>query len=119
EPVNFVTVDASFISLKILLPVIKNWFGKAGGRAVVLVKPQFEAGRKEAARGKGVIKDPVVHRRVLEDVLKFACKQGYGLLGLARSPLTGPKGNIEFLAYLEFPDTQDDNLFRTINLLGW
>lgn len=103
EPVDFVTVDASFISLKILLPVIKNWFGGSGGRAVVLVKPQFEAGRREAARGKGVIKDQTVHRRVLQDVLKFANQQGFGLLGLARSPLTGPKGNVEFLAFLAFP----------------
>ena len=117
EPVDFVTVDASFISLKILLAVIKNWFGEAGGRAVVLVKPQFEAGRKEAARGKGVIKDPAVHRRVLEDVLKFAHKQGFGLLGLARSPLTGPKGNVEFLAYLAYPGEENpeiDDFIQTV-----
>jgi len=103
EPVDLVTVDASFISLKILLPVFKHWFGEEGGRAVVLIKPQFEAGRKQAARGKGVIKDPAVHHQVLEDTLSCAQEEGFGVLGLARSPITGPKGNIEFLAYLEYP----------------
>ncbi len=103
ESVDLVTVDASFISLKILLPVFKHWFGEEGGRAVVLIKPQFEAGRKQAAHGKGVIKDPAVHHQVLEDTLSFAQEEGFGILGLARSPITGPKGNVEFLAYLEYP----------------
>ncbi len=58
EPVTFVSVDASFISLKIMLPVFKHWYPEEGGTAVVLVKPQFEAGRKLAAKGKGVIRDP-------------------------------------------------------------
>jgi 23S rRNA (cytidine1920-2'-O)/16S rRNA (cytidine1409-2'-O)-methyltransferase len=103
EAIDLVTVDASFISLKILLPVFKHWYGEQGGQAVVLVKPQFEAGRKEAARGKGVIRDPEVHRRVLEEILSFAAAEGFGVLGLALSPVAGPKGNIEFLAWLEFP----------------
>jgi 23S rRNA (cytidine1920-2'-O)/16S rRNA (cytidine1409-2'-O)-methyltransferase len=98
EPVSLVTVDASFISLKILLPVVKRW----GARGVVaLIKPQFEAGRKETARNKGVILDPAVHRQVLEDVLAFAQAEGFEVRGLIRSPLTGPKGNIEFLAWLK------------------
>lgn len=105
EPVDLVTVDASFISLKILLPVFKHWYGASGGQAVVLVKPQFEAGRKEVTRGKGVIKDIEVHRQVLEETLAFAEAQGFGVLGLARSPITGPKGNVEFLAYLAYPGT--------------
>ena len=103
EPVDLVTVDASFISLKILMPVFKGWFGDAGGQAVVLVKPQFEAGRKEVARGKGVIKDSEVHRQVLEDILTFSQTEGFGVLGLVRSPITGPKGNVEFLAHLAYP----------------
>lgn len=103
EPISFVTVDASFISLKILLPVIKGWFGNGAGKVIALIKPQFEAGREEAARGKGVIKDPKVHRTVLKDVLGFAQEQGFALLGLERSPIKGPKGNIEFLAYLDWP----------------
>jgi len=99
EPVSFVTVDASFISLKILLPVIRGWQLE---QALVLIKPQFEAGRKEAARGKGVVRDPKVHQRVLLDVLTFAVQKDYQILGLARSPVLGPKGNVEFLGWLGF-----------------
>jgi 23S rRNA (cytidine1920-2'-O)/16S rRNA (cytidine1409-2'-O)-methyltransferase len=102
EPVNFVTIDASFISLKILLPVVKGW---GQGQALVLIKPQFEVGRKEAARGKGVVRDPAVHRRVLLNMLTFADENGYQIKGLARSPVLGPKGNVEFLGWLGFdPD---------------
>jgi 23S rRNA (cytidine1920-2'-O)/16S rRNA (cytidine1409-2'-O)-methyltransferase len=113
ELVQFVSVDASFISLKLLLPVVKGWLtpallsraeglgeGGRGGEAVALVKPQFEAGRKEVSKGSGVIKDPAVHRRVLLDVMEFAESQGWGVKGLIVSPLRGPKGNVEFLAWL-------------------
>ncbi|GAB4421418.1 MAG: TlyA family rRNA (cytidine-2'-O)-methyltransferase [Anaerolineales bacterium] len=115
EPVDFVTVDASFISLKILLPVIKNWLrssprlrhsspfgrGEGGeGEVLALIKPQFEAGRKDVSRGDGVIRDPEIHRQVLEDVLGFAQEAGFGAKGLVRSPIQGPKGNVEFLAWL-------------------
>jgi 23S rRNA (cytidine1920-2'-O)/16S rRNA (cytidine1409-2'-O)-methyltransferase len=117
EPVVFVSVDASFISLKILLPVFRNWFPPEGGEAVVLVKPQFEAGRKLAAKGKGVIRDPQVHRDVLAEVLGFAQIEGYGLFGLAASPITGPKGNIEFLAHLGYPGKPDPDLIEKINAL--
>jgi 23S rRNA (cytidine1920-2'-O)/16S rRNA (cytidine1409-2'-O)-methyltransferase len=110
EAVTFVTVDASFISLKILLPVIRGWFGEGGGRVIALVKPQFEAGRDEAARGKGVIKDPKVHRTVLKEVLGFVQDQGFAVLGLGRSPVKGPKGNVEFLAYLGWPGKETTGL---------
>jgi 23S rRNA (cytidine1920-2'-O)/16S rRNA (cytidine1409-2'-O)-methyltransferase len=102
EPMTFVSIDASFISLKILLPVVKEWFGPGDVaiEVVALIKPQFEAGRKEVARGKGVIRDPEIHRRVLVDVLSDASLAGYALKGLLRSPVPGPKGNIEFLAWL-------------------
>lgn len=103
EPVELVTIDASFISLKVLLPVVRAWFGEAGGAVVALVKPQFEAGRKQASRGKGVIRDPEVHLRVLLDVLSFAVSQGYAVRDLIQSPIQGPKGNIEFLAHLVYP----------------
>jgi len=114
EPVGLVTIDASFISLKVLLlPVVRGWFGVAPrdrgegmgvrGEVVALIKPQFEAGRSEVSRGKGVIRDPEVHRAVLLDVLGFAVGQGFGLGGLIRSPLLGPKGNAEFLAWLRLP----------------
>ena len=129
ERVSFVSIDASFISLKILLPVVKGWLqvpslpgtshplhatplsqtlGEGGRRGegatlVTLIKPQFEAGRRDAARGKGVIRDPEVHRRVLTDILTFAEDQGFSVSGLIQSPIEGPKGNIEFLAWLVYP----------------
>jgi 23S rRNA (cytidine1920-2'-O)/16S rRNA (cytidine1409-2'-O)-methyltransferase len=114
EPVSLVTIDASFISLRILLPVVKNWLrssplhpspkierGDGGeGEVIALIKPQFEAGRKVTAKGDGVIRDPEIHRQVLVDVLAFAQNEGFGVRGLIKSPLTGPKGNVEFLAWL-------------------
>jgi 23S rRNA (cytidine1920-2'-O)/16S rRNA (cytidine1409-2'-O)-methyltransferase len=103
EPVRLVTVDASFISLKILLPVISGWFPEEGGEVIALIKPQFEAGREDAAKGEGVIRDPEVHKQVLLDVLAFAQESGFGVQGLVRSPLVGPKGNAEFLAHLTYP----------------
>ena len=103
EQIDFVVIDASFIPLKILLPVIKNWFGEKEGKLIALIKPQFEAGRKEAAKGKGVIRDSHVHYSVIESVLRFAQDEGFGILDLTVSPITGPKGNKEFLVYLQFP----------------
>lgn len=105
EPVSLVTVDASFISLKILLPVIKKWKLVGGkteekGDIVALIKPQFEAGKKDVARGDGVIRDPEIHRQVLLDVLGFAKMEGFQIRGLIKSPLLGPKGNAEFLVWL-------------------
>ncbi len=67
---------------------------------MALIKPQFEAGRKDVSRGDGVIRDPEIHRQVLLDVLAFAQEEKFNLKGLIRSPITGPKGNIEFLAWL-------------------
>ncbi len=110
EPVALVTVDASFISLKILLPVIKGWFPDGGGQVIALIKPQFEAGRREVSRGSGVIRDPEVHRQVLGEILAYAGEQGYGLLGLVRSPLQGPKGNVEFLAWLGYPGRNPEDV---------
>lgn len=107
EPVTLVTVDASFISLKILLPVVRGWFAGLGkdqietGQVIALIKPQFEAGRAQVKRGEGVIRDPQIHRQVLQEVLDSAAGMGYRLSGLIRSPLLGPKGNTEFLAWLE------------------
>jgi 23S rRNA (cytidine1920-2'-O)/16S rRNA (cytidine1409-2'-O)-methyltransferase len=108
EPVQVITLDVSFISLKILLPVVKDWMFKVSddrqnpeGSIIALIKPQFEAGRQQVRRSKGVIRDPLVHHQVLLDILGFASRLGYAVRGLIRSPLTGPKGNVEFLAWLE------------------
>jgi 23S rRNA (cytidine1920-2'-O)/16S rRNA (cytidine1409-2'-O)-methyltransferase len=100
DKVSFVSVDASFISLKILLPVVKNWLTD-DAQLLCLIKPQFEAGRKDVSRGDGVIRDPEIHRQVLQDVLSFAQREGFALRGLIRSPLLGPKGNTEFLVWLD------------------
>jgi 23S rRNA (cytidine1920-2'-O)/16S rRNA (cytidine1409-2'-O)-methyltransferase len=109
EPVSLITIDASFISLKTLLPVVRGWLGAGEGEAAVegdviaLIKPQFEAGRKVVAKGKGVVRDPAVHRQVIEEVIASARQAGYAPRGLIRSPLQGPKGNAEFLLHLVYP----------------
>lgn len=97
ERVSLVTIDASFISLRLLLPVVRGWLSEEG-KVVALIKPQFEAGRRVVARGHGVVRDPQVHRQVLAEVLEFAQGQGYALQGVIRSPVASE--NIEFLAYL-------------------
>jgi 23S rRNA (cytidine1920-2'-O)/16S rRNA (cytidine1409-2'-O)-methyltransferase len=99
EPVSMVSIDASFISLRLLLPVVKDWIAP-GASIVPLIKPQFEAGREDVGKG-GVVKSPDIHRRVLRDVLTAAQDMGFGVFGLIQSPLKGPAGNIEFLAWLK------------------
>ncbi len=98
EPVALVTVDASFISLKLLLPAIRASAPEAF--VIALVKPQFEAGRKEVGRGRGVVKDPQVRARALSEVCQAAISLGYTRLGTLESPVKGPKGNVEFLVHL-------------------
>lgn len=121
DPISFVTIDASFISLKILLPVIKNWLTPQA-QLVALIKPQFEAGKSDVGKG-GVVKDPKIHRRVLEEILTFAQEIGYTVRGLTTSPLTGPKGNIEFLAWLSIGENVDnidleDAIFTLVETVG-
>lgn len=99
EKIDLATIDASFISLKTLLPVVMNWL-KVDGQIIALIKPQFEAGREETARGSGVIRDSAVHKKVLLDLLTFAEVSGLSVAGLIQSPLLGPKGNKEFLVAL-------------------
>ncbi len=102
-PVDLVVADCSFISLKLILPVTIALL-RPGGRIAALVKPQFEAGRREASRGRGVIRDPAVHRQVLEELRRFAVEQLQLLWhGVIESPLRGPAGNVEFLVSLEKP----------------
>jgi 23S rRNA (cytidine1920-2'-O)/16S rRNA (cytidine1409-2'-O)-methyltransferase len=104
EPVTLVTIDVSFISLKVILPIVRDWLDcDTANDIIALIKPQFEAGREQAGRGKGVIREPAVHRQVLQDVLGVAQAEGFGVLGLVRSPLLGPKGNTEFLAWMGYP----------------
>jgi 23S rRNA (cytidine1920-2'-O)/16S rRNA (cytidine1409-2'-O)-methyltransferase len=111
EQVDLVTVDVSFISLQLVLPVVAGWL-KPEGEVIALVKPQFEAGRREVKRG-GVVKDPRVHRRVVEEVIAAGSQTGLYPAGLIRSPLQGPKGNLECLLWLK----QHDSGYPTGSLL--
>jgi 23S rRNA (cytidine1920-2'-O)/16S rRNA (cytidine1409-2'-O)-methyltransferase len=103
ETVSLVVMDASFISLRLLLPVLKGWL-TATADVIPLIKPQFEAGRDDVGRG-GVVRDRTVHRRVLEEVLASAQTLGFTPRGLIRSPLKGPAGNVEFLAWLTWGES--------------
>jgi 23S rRNA (cytidine1920-2'-O)/16S rRNA (cytidine1409-2'-O)-methyltransferase len=126
EAPTLVTIDASFISLKALLPIAQDWLDPdATGDIIPLIKPQFEARREEVERGKGVIRNTVVHRQVLFNVLGFAQEEGFCVKGVICSPISGPKGNIEFLAWLQVlplsqskPETANlesliDNVFQS------
>jgi 23S rRNA (cytidine1920-2'-O)/16S rRNA (cytidine1409-2'-O)-methyltransferase len=92
------TIDASFISVKLLLPAVVQWIADEA-HVIVLIKPQFEAGRERVGK-RGVVRDPQVHRDVLASVLGWAQEHGWAVRGLIRSPITGPAGNIEFLSWL-------------------
>lgn len=93
---TFAAIDVSFISLKLILPVLSKMLEK-GGTTVALIKPQFEAGREQVGKS-GVVRDIRVHESVLREVLRFADEAGFALQGLTFSPITGGEGNIEFLA---------------------
>lgn len=98
EAVQVITCDAAFISLRLLLPAMAGWLA-GGGQLVVLIKPQFEAGRGQVGR-KGVVRDPAIRRATVIDVLTVAESLGLTPTHLIRSPLRGPAGNLEFLARL-------------------
>lgn len=97
EAISLVVVDAAFISLRHLLPVIAEWL-TPGGKVIALVKPQFEAGRHAVGK-RGVVRDPAIHRDVLQEVIVAAIAAGLGPQAALRSPILGPKGNVEFLLY--------------------
>ena len=98
EDIDFASVDVSFISLKLILPVMYNLL-KENGEAVCLIKPQFEAGRENVGK-KGVVRDPAVHENVIKTIAEFANARSFEVLGLEHSPVKGPEGNIEYLMYL-------------------
>lgn len=99
EEPDFSSVDVSFISLKLILPAIAAVLNQTG-QVVCLVKPQFEAGREKVGK-KGVVRDPAVHREVLERFLDHAGESGFAVRDLSYSPVRGPEGNIEYLGWLE------------------
>jgi len=116
EPVDLVVIDVSFISLKLVLPAAAAVL-KRGGWCVPLIKPQFEAGRDQIGKG-GVVRDPAVHRSVIRDALLAAQALGFATLNLTQSPLTGPAGNIEFLAALRFQAGESVALEDLIDRMG-
>lgn len=99
DNLDFFSMDVSFISVKLILPAVYDLMNDHG-QGVILIKPQFEAGKNKIGKN-GVIRDPSVHKEVLEDITSFLEKNGFGILALDYSPIKGPKGNIEFLAYVE------------------
>jgi 23S rRNA (cytidine1920-2'-O)/16S rRNA (cytidine1409-2'-O)-methyltransferase len=100
---DVLVADLSFISLAAVAPVLAGVLAAPGADVVLLVKPQFEAGRVEASRGKGVIRDPEVRRAALEKVASAFASQGATIMGAMASPLLGPAGNAEFLLHARAP----------------
>jgi 23S rRNA (cytidine1920-2'-O)/16S rRNA (cytidine1409-2'-O)-methyltransferase len=98
EPVQLVVMDASFISLRLLLPAVHLWLTPQAD-VIALIKPQFEAGKSSVGSG-GVVRQKSVHERVIREVAEAAQAEGFQIVGLTRSPLKGPAGNIEFLIWL-------------------
>ncbi|MDD5921652.1 MAG: TlyA family RNA methyltransferase [Eubacteriales bacterium] len=107
EPVDFVSIDVSFISLRHMFPVAKAVL-KENGEIVCLIKPQFEAGREEMKGTKGIVRDPLIHEKTIRSVLEYAKENGLSPKGLTNSPVKGTKGNIEFLLYLKKEAVQPD-----------
>jgi len=95
---DFASIDVSFISLKKVLPVVRKLL-KDDGEIVCLVKPQFEAGREKVGK-HGVVREPEIHREVVEDIASFVLENGFSIEGITYSPVKGPEGNIEYLLYI-------------------
>jgi len=104
-PVDLVTIDASFISLKLVIPAAVKFLGK-GGLLLALIKPQFEVGKGEVGKG-GVVRQPTLQQKVQEDLAVFLHDQGMEVMGTVVSPLLGPKGNREFFIHARFPEKGD------------
>jgi 23S rRNA (cytidine1920-2'-O)/16S rRNA (cytidine1409-2'-O)-methyltransferase len=115
-PVDMATVDLSFISVVRAIPVLVGEAVCAGGPLVILVKPQFEAGRVEASRARGVIRDPAIHRRTIGTVVAALTAAGAAIMGVMPSPLKGSAGNVEFLVYARSPHRTPDG--RAVSVPG-
>lgn len=103
---EFATIDVSFISLQLILPVLRTVL-VSGGDVMTLIKPQFEAGKEQVGK-KGIIRDPKVHAAVVNEILTFSQKIGYTIRGLDYSPITGGEGNIEFIAHLTWTGSEKE-----------
>lgn len=115
--IDFVSIDVSFISLTMVLPVVKKLL-RTNGEVVCLIKPQFEVGREKVGK-KGVVRDEKAHREVIDKILNFSTQIGFEVIGLSYSPIKGPEGNIEYLAYLNNTETTNNtkNLDDLIDLV--
>ncbi|GLY09907.1 TlyA family RNA methyltransferase [Pseudobacillus badius] len=110
---EFATIDVSFISLSLILPVLKTLL-VPGSDTVALIKPQFEAGKEQVGK-KGIVRDPAIHIEVIEKIINLALGLGYDVKDLSFSPITGGDGNIEFLIHLNWPNAESvtgENLFQ-------
>lgn len=113
KDIDFISIDVSFISLKLVFPVAAQLLAETGS-LVCLVKPQFEAGRSQVGK-KGIVRDPAVHREVIENVAGYAADNGLYCHGLTYSPVTGTKGNIEYLMFLrKLPSDTEINIEGTV-----
>lgn len=114
EMPNFASIDVSFISLKLILPVLKTLL-VPGSDVVALVKPQFEAGREQVGK-KGIVRDPKVHEHVIQSMVNFALETGYDVKDLSFSPITGGEGNIEFLLHIFWggEKTEGENQLKVV-----
>lgn len=113
ELLDFASVDVSFISLKLIFPVMSKLL-KKGGEAVCLIKPQFEAGKEKVGKN-GVVREAETHKEVIENVMSYAEENRFSILGLDFSPIKGPKGNIEYLLYIRNDDSMSTNLLLMVN----
>ena len=104
EPLDLSVIDVSFIGLEIVLPTIKNLL-KPTGQVLCLIKPQFEAGKENVGK-KGVVRDPKIHKMVLDNFVSLVHGLGFRILGLTFSPVKGPEGNIEFLGHLTLDEVE-------------
>ncbi len=112
EPVQFASIDVSFISLTLILPRVFGWLAPPGS-VVALIKPQFEAGREKVARG-GIVRDPTVHQEVVERITTFCAQSGWIVRGVIESPILGMDGNKEFLAWVQHAGQVADDLARAV-----
>lgn len=101
---DFASIDVSFISLRLILPVLKNLL-ISGSDVVALIKPQFEAGKEQVGK-KGIVRDPKIHEEVINKIKQIATGEGYDVNALSYSPITGGEGNIEFLIHLKWEGSQ-------------
>ena len=115
KDIDFASVDVSFISLTLVLPVAYQFLTEQG-EMVCLIKPQFEAGKEKVGK-KGVVRDSAVHKEVIEKIRNFVLVQGFSVIDITFSPVKGPEGNIEYLIYIRKSEHPEDMSHMDISSL--